>query len=82
MFLNLNMQKHENKIKMYIFRICTAIQQDFDTNHFLKTSLHHDYTKLYCHDYTFLKLEIKAFITVKVSILQSFALLNKSWVEV
>ena len=72
------MQKHENQIKMYIIRICTAIQQDFDTNHFLKTSLHHHYTKLYRYDYTFLKLEFKAFNIVKVSILHSFALLNKS----
>ena len=55
------MQKHEKKIKMYIFKTCGAISENFETNYFLKTSFHHHYTELDRKDHIFLKLEIKAF---------------------
>ena len=48
-------------MKMYIFRICGAILQNFEAAHFLKASFHHHYTKLYCNDNIFLKLEHQAF---------------------
>ena len=55
------MQKHENQIKMYIFKTCGAIYENFEKYHFLKASFHHHYTELYRNDYIFLKLELQAF---------------------
>ena len=55
------MQKHENQIKMYIFKTCGAIYENFEKYRFLKASFHHHYTELYRNDYIFLKLEPQAF---------------------
>ena len=40
------MQKYEKKIKMYIFKACGAICENFVQAEFSKASFHHHYTKL------------------------------------
>ena len=55
------MQKYEKKLKMYIFKTCGAICENFVRAQFLKASFHHHSTKLYRHDYSFLKLDSQAF---------------------
>ena len=55
------MQKHEKKIKMYIFKTCSAICENFENYNFFKAPFHPHYTKLYRYDYIFLKLELQTF---------------------
>jgi hypothetical protein len=55
------MQKNQKKIKMYIFKTCGAICENFVRDNFLKASFHPHYTKLYHSNQYFLKLDIQAF---------------------
>ena len=55
------MQKDEKKIKMYIFRTCGAICENFVRAHFLKASFHRHLHKLARSNQYFLKLDIQGF---------------------
>ena len=55
------MQKHENQIKMYIFKTCGAIYENFVRAHFLKASFHHHSHQLSRSNQYFLKLDIQTF---------------------
>ena len=55
------MPKYAKKLKMYIFKTCGAICENFVQAQFFKASFHYHYTKLYRKDYIFLKLELQAF---------------------
>ena len=55
------MQKHEEKIKMYIFKTYGAICENFVRAHFLKASFHHHLRKLARSNQNFLKLAVQSF---------------------
>ena len=55
------MQKYEKKIKMYIFKTCGAICENFVRAHFLKASFHHHSHQLSRSNQYFLKLDIQTF---------------------
>ena len=52
---------HEKKIKMYIFKTCGAICEDFVRAHFLKASFHHHLRELARSNQYFLKLAVQGF---------------------
>ena len=54
-------QGHENKIKMYIFKTCGAICENFVQAHFLKASFHHHLRELARSNQYFLKLAVQGF---------------------
>ena len=77
-FQILSYAKHEKKIKMYIFKTCSAICENFVRAHFLKASFHHHYSKLQRFNYIFLKLESQAFHLIQVSLHHSLSFLIKN----
>ena len=54
----LSYTKNEKKIKMYIFKACGAICENFVRAHFLKASFHHHLRELARSNQYFLKLDL------------------------